>query len=78
MKQPLTETPLRAIRKKTKKTLREVSIGTGIEQGNLSRIETLKQSPTPELAEKLSKYYKGKISEVQILYPLRYMAKSAA
>lgn len=78
MKQLLTETPLRAIRKKTKKTLREVSIGTGIEQGNLSRIETLKQSPTPELAEKLSKYYKGKISEVQILYPLRYMAKSAA
>ena len=65
-------TPLRAIRKKLKRTLTQVSTAVGIDIGHLSRLE--RGDPTTiGTAERLSKYYKGKIKEVEILFPARHM-----
>jgi transcriptional regulator with XRE-family HTH domain len=69
-------TPLRKMRVEKKLTISEVAIATQLDVGNLSRIERGMQVPSLETAEKLSRYFKGKITEMQILYPQRYM-KSA-
>lgn len=73
-------TPLRKMRVEKKLTISEVAIATQLDVGNLSRIERGIQVPSLETAEKLSKFFKGKINEMQILYPQRYMkaADSAA
>ncbi|CAM8134774.1 TPA: helix-turn-helix domain-containing protein [Enterobacter kobei] len=67
-------TPLRKMRVEKGLTIAEVSKLTEIDVGNLSRIERGKQVTSLETAEKLSKFFEGKISEMQILYPHRYMA----
>ncbi|MCI0254516.1 UNVERIFIED_ASMBLY: XRE family transcriptional regulator [Cronobacter sakazakii] len=67
------QTPLRKIRVEKKLTIAEVAIATQLDVGNLSRIERGMQVPSLETAEKLAKFFKGKISEMQILYPHRYM-----
>ncbi|HCC5988996.1 TPA: helix-turn-helix transcriptional regulator [Enterobacter cloacae] len=67
-------TPLRKMRVEKGLTITEVSKLTEIDVGNLSRIERGKQVTSLETAEKLSKFFEGKISEMQILYPHRYMA----
>lgn len=69
-------TPLREMRVEKKLTISEVAIATQLDVGNLSRIERGIQVPSLETAEKLSRFFKGKITEMQILYPQRYM-KSA-
>ncbi|MDY0929094.1 helix-turn-helix transcriptional regulator [Enterobacter sp. CFBP8995] len=69
-------TPLRKMRVEKKLTIAEVAIATQLDVGNLSRIERGIQVPSLETAEKLSRFFKGKITEMQILYPQRYM-KSA-
>lgn len=69
-------TPLRKMRVEKKLTISEVAIATQLDVGNLSRIERGIQVPSLETAEKLSRFFKGKITEMQILYPQRYM-KSA-
>ncbi|MGC0970169.1 helix-turn-helix transcriptional regulator [Pantoea agglomerans] len=70
------QTPLRKMRVEKKLTISEVAFATQLDVGNLSRIERGIQVPSLETAEKLSRFYKGKITEMQILYPQRYM-KSA-
>ncbi|MDQ0548193.1 helix-turn-helix domain-containing protein [Pantoea agglomerans] len=69
-------TPLRKMRVEKKLTISEVAIATQLDVGNLSRIERGIQVPSLETAEKLARFFKGKITEMQILYPQRYM-KSA-
>lgn len=69
-------TPLRKMRVEKKLTISEVAIATQLDVGNLSRIERGIQVPSLETAEKLSRFFKGKITEMQILYPQRYI-KSA-
>lgn len=69
-------TPLRKMRVEKKLTISDVAIATQLDVGNLSRIERGIQVPSLETAEKLSRFFKGKITEMQILYPQRYM-KSA-
>lgn len=73
-------TPLRKMRVEKKLTISEVAVATQLDVGNLSRIERGIQVPSLETAEKLSRFFKGKITEMQILYPQRYMksADSAA
>lgn len=66
-------TPLRKMRVQKKLTIAEVAIATQLDVGNLSRIERGIQVPSLETAEKLSRYFKGKVTEMQILYPQRYM-----
>lgn len=68
------KSPLRQIRERKGQTIVEVSRAVQTDPGNLSRIENAKQNASPELAEKLVKHFDGEISEVEILYPLRYMA----
>lgn len=65
-------TPLKKIRISRKLTLMEVARAIGTDTGNLSRIESGKQR-SPDMAEKLSRYYGGAITELQILYPARFM-----
>ena len=64
--------PLKALRIKRGLTLQEVSDIVGTDPGNLSRVENLKQKASPDLAEKLAKYFGGEITELQILYPERF------
>jgi len=63
---------LREMRKLEGTTLSEVSEAIQLHPANLSRIERGLQTPSTELAERLSQYYDGKINEMQILYPERY------
>ncbi|OCQ53596.1 helix-turn-helix protein [Photorhabdus australis subsp. thailandensis] len=68
------KTPLRKIRIEKGLTISEVSRAISVDVGNLSRIERGIQIPSLDTAEKLSRYFHGEISEMQILYPKRFMA----
>lgn len=65
-------TPLRSLRKAQGKTLSDVATAIRLDVGNLSRIERGIQVASLEVAEKLSVFFKGEISELEILYPQRY------
>lgn len=65
-------TPLKKIRIDKKLSIREVANAVDTDCGNLSRIENKRQRASAFLAEKLSKFYKGEISEIHILYPERF------
>jgi len=67
------QTPLRKIRIDNELTIVQVATAINCDAGNLSRLERGTQSASLELAEKLSQFYEGKISEMQILYPQRFM-----
>ena len=60
---------LRSLRKKRGLTLKDVSEAVGIVPSHLSRIETGMQVPSPDVARKLAVFFKGKVSEMDILYP---------
>ncbi|MFU8927777.1 helix-turn-helix domain-containing protein [Acinetobacter puyangensis] len=68
-------TPLRRIREFKKYSLAEVADAMSCDRGNLSRIETGKQRPSLELAANLADFFKQEISELEILYPERFMDK---
>ena len=65
--------PLRRVRKQSGRTLREVANVIGYDPASLSRVERGQQTPTLGVAAKLARYYGGQISEVEILYPQRFM-----
>lgn len=60
---------LRSLRKKRGLTLLDVSGAVGIDVSHLSRIENGKQVPSPDVAKRLAVFFKGKVSEMDILYP---------
>ena len=64
--------PLKTVRLARKQSLASVAAAVGITNSNLSRIENGKQSPRPEVAERLAKHFGGAITELQILYPERF------
>ena len=66
---------LRALRRQFG-SLELVSEKLNIDASHLSRIERGIQRPSPELAEVLSGFFAGKISEMEILYPERYIHES--
>jgi len=68
------KTPLRLARERHGLTIVQVSASAGIDPGNLSRIERGVQVPSLELAERLAKQFEGELTELQILYPERYVA----
>ena len=68
------KTPLRLAREQREMTIVQVSTATGIDPGNLSRIERGCQTPSKEVAEKLAKFFDNEVTEIQILYPERYSA----
>ena len=67
------QTPLRKIRLEKKLTIAEVASAINCDVGNLSRLERGAQAASLQMAERLSRFYGGMISEIQILYPQRYM-----
>ncbi|EBJ4581178.1 helix-turn-helix transcriptional regulator [Salmonella enterica] len=66
------QSPLRVLRHSHGYTLQHVANKVGIDPATLSRVERREQTPSVELAERLSKFYEGEINEIQILYPARY------
>lgn len=69
------KTPLRQARERRDLTIVQVSTSTGIDPGNLSRIERGCQTPSKGVAEKLAKFFGHEVTEIQILYPERYTEK---
>lgn len=67
------QTPLRKIRLEERLTISEVANAINCDVGNLSRLERGTQAASLELAERLARFYGDKITEMQILYPKRYM-----
>lgn len=72
------QAPLKAARTRRGLTLDQVSQAVGTDSGNLSRIENGKQKASPDLAERLAKYFGGEITEIQILYPERFSSSLAS
>ncbi|RRV29632.1 XRE family transcriptional regulator [Pseudomonas sp. o96-267] len=75
--------PLRKARKKRGWSLQQVidlvaELGGSADVGALSRIERCLQTATPALAEKLCLAFGGELTELQILYPRRFMDQSPA
>jgi len=66
--------PLRRARLSQGKTLNEVGSAVGIDSGNLSRIEKMRQVAGLELAARLADHLG--ISELEILYPTRFLRSS--
>lgn len=69
-------TPLRIARKQANKKLAETALACGMSEPTLSRIECDKQKASAEQAERLSRYF-GTVSEVEILYPERFVEQAA-
>jgi len=67
------KTPLRLARERRSLTIVQVSASTGVDPGNLSRIERGSQTPSKDVAEKLAKFFGHDVTEIQIIYPERYM-----
>lgn len=67
------QTPLRKMRVEKKLTISEVAVATQIDVGNLSRIERGKQITSLEKAKKLSDFFGGAITAMEILYPQQFM-----
>ena len=72
------KSPLRQIRERKGQTIVEVSRAVSIDPGNLSRVENGKQKASTELAEKLALHFGNEISEMEILYPDRFVALGAS
>jgi transcriptional regulator with XRE-family HTH domain len=66
------QTPLRNMRVKKELKITDVANAVSCDPGYLSRVERGVHTASPELAEKLSRFYRGEITELQILYPKRY------
>lgn len=66
-------TPLKQVRIKRGQTLGDVARAVGTDIGNLSRIENAKQSASPDLAERLARHFGYELTEIQIIYPERFM-----
>ncbi|TDB41641.1 helix-turn-helix domain-containing protein [Photorhabdus khanii] len=66
-------TLLRLARLERGLTIAEVADQVNCDAGNLSRIERGLKKPSLELAEKLSRFYASELSEIQILYPERFI-----
>lgn len=67
------QTPLRKVRLELNLTISEVANAINFDVGNLSRLERGIQTASLDIAEKLATFYRGKITELEILYPHRYL-----
>ncbi|EAZ5303116.1 helix-turn-helix transcriptional regulator [Salmonella enterica] len=66
-------TPLRKARLDAKLTIVEVAAIVHCDPGNLSRMERGMQRPSAEIAEKLTNLFGSGLTEIQILYPERFV-----
>lgn len=72
-KEECMHSPLRKIRIEKGLTISEVARAVSIDVGNLSRIERGTQLTSIATAEKLADFFERKISEMQILYPSKFV-----
>lgn len=72
----MTKPPLRIAREKRDMTLQDLAQLVESDVGNLSRIERGVQIPSRELAEKICNQFPGEITEIQLIYPERFMTES--
>lgn len=70
----MPKSPLRLARERRGLTINAVGQAVGIDPGNLSRIERGAQSPSLSSTEKLAAFFGNEVTEVEILYPQRYVA----
>lgn len=68
-------TPLKTLRERRQLTVSAVAEACGTDHSNLSRIENGRQRAGLDLAERLAKFFGHEITELQILYPERYVEK---
>jgi transcriptional regulator with XRE-family HTH domain len=64
---------IKTIRLRRGQTLTQVARAIGTDAGNLSRVENGKQNPSPRMAARLAKHFGYEITEIQILYPERFV-----
>lgn len=69
-------TPLQRVRQKRKLTQREVATKNEIDPGHYNRMEKGTEKITPANAEKLSLYFGGAVTELELLYPDRFSRRS--
>lgn len=67
-------TPLKQIRIDKSKSIYDVAKAADCSPSTISRIERMEGEASPKLAERISKYFEGAITEEQILYPQRFVA----
>lgn len=70
-------TPLRRVRLQRGLSIKEVADGAGVDVGNLSRLERGQLGASKQTAEQLARYYGHAVTEMQILYPERYVSDTA-
>jgi putative transcriptional regulator len=63
---------LKIARQKRGKSIHFVAKAVRTSPGNLSRVENLKQRPSPKLAARLAAFFAPELTELQILYPERF------
>lgn len=71
-------TPLRFVRLKRGMSLSEVADGVGTTPAQISNIEKAKHRPSAGLAERISAFFDGEVSEIEILFPERFVDKEQA
>lgn len=64
---------LKTVRRRRGQTLTQVAQAVGTDAGNMSRIENGKQGVSPEMAAKLARHFGYAITEMEILYPERFV-----
>jgi transcriptional regulator with XRE-family HTH domain len=65
--------PLKKLRLRKKLTLQQISSATGIDRTYLGRIERGIKKPSATTAEKIVSFFDGKIKEMEILWPERFI-----
>ena len=71
-------TPLYLARKKAGISQLDLCAKLDIDQGYLSRLERGLVQASPEMAAKIAAVFKGKLTEIEILYPERPVKRKAA
>ncbi|HCE07018.1 MAG TPA: XRE family transcriptional regulator [Oxalobacteraceae bacterium] len=71
------KSPLRQARERRGLTLKAVADHVSMDQGNLSRVERGEQTPSKELVASLCKFFGHEVTEMQIIYPERYVSPQA-
>jgi transcriptional regulator with XRE-family HTH domain len=68
-------TPLRKARQKTGESTYTVAAAVCVNQSQYSRVESGKRRPSPDLADRIAKYFGNAVTRDQILFPEDYLAE---
>ena len=71
-------TPLKKIRIERGLTIYTVASGVECSAGTISRVESGNHGVSPDLAERLARFFDGAITEEQVLYPDRFVIQKTA